>query len=291
MGIMSKKYDLSKFRYLFVAGEHCDRETLEWTRSVFKSPILDNWWQTETGFPMSSTCIGLGNDLNPPPGMAGKPVPGWNLEVIDKNQEPCEPDEMGNIVVRLPLPPGSFSTLWNADQRFIDTYFTKYDGYYDTQDAGYMDEEGNIAIMSRIDDVINVAGHRLSTGQLEEAMLEMPDLAECAVVGVDDKLKGQVPLGICVLKHGVERPHDEIIEEVVNCVRDHVGPVAAFKQAIVVKKLPKTRSGKVARNTIAAMAAGKPFKIPVTIEDASVYPEIKSALRDIGLPTEQRATH
>ncbi|XP_013403467.1 acyl-CoA synthetase short-chain family member 3, mitochondrial [Lingula anatina] len=281
--VLSKKYTPKKFRGLFVAGEHCDHETMEWARDILHKPILDNWWQTETGWAITSTCVGLANHLYPPPGVAGKPVPGYDVKVIRDDGSECIDDELGNIVVKLPLPPGTFSTLYKADERFRDVYFKKFPGYYDTMDAGFRDHLGNIAVMARADDVINVAGHRLSTGQLEEVMLELNELAECAVVGVKDSLKGQIPIGLCVLKAGVTKPHDEIIASVVKQVRDHIGPVASFKKAVIVHKLPKTRSGKIARNTIAAMADGKPFKIPVTIEDAGVYPDIKRALQGIGL--------
>lgn len=277
-----KQYKFPNFKYLFVAGEHCDHETMEWIRNIIKVPILDNWWQTETGSAITATNVGLGNDLYPPPGVAGKPVPGWNLRVIRKDNTECSNYELGQIVAKLPLPPTCLSTLWESDDRFEELYFRKYPGYYDTMDSGYRDEHGNIAVMARSDDVINVAGHRLSTGQLEEAILEDDELAECAVVGTPDPVKGQVPLGLVVLKHGQTDNPEKIKDRVIKAVRDHVGPVAAFKTVVIVPGLPKTRSGKIARNTIAAMVSGKPFKIPVTIENPNVYLDMEKAFKEAG---------
>ncbi|XP_046376045.2 acyl-CoA synthetase short-chain family member 3, mitochondrial-like [Haliotis rufescens] len=276
---------LENFRTLFVAGEHMDPETMMWIQEIIKKPILDNWWQTETGSPITSTCVGLGMQLYPPSGVAGKPVPGWNVKVLREDGSETEPEELGQIAVKLPLPPGSFSTLWMADQRFRETYFTKIPGYYDTMDAGFRDENGYIAVMARSDDVINVAGHRISAGALEEAILECEDVVESAVIGVPDSLKGQIPVGICIIRQGLEKAGEDVIRDVIQAVREKIGPVAAFKKAVIVPKLPKTRSGKVARNTMAAMAANKPYKIPATIEDASVYPQIKAALQTIGYAT------
>ncbi|XP_067655609.1 acyl-CoA synthetase short-chain family member 3, mitochondrial-like isoform X2 [Haliotis asinina] len=282
-GKLLRKYlPLENFRTLFVAGEHMDPETMTWIKGIINKPILDNWWQTETGSPITSTCVGLGMQLYPPSGVAGKPVPGWNVKVLRDDGSETDPDELGQIAVRLPLPPGSFSTLWNADQRFRETYFTKIPGFYDTMDAGFRDENGYIAVMARSDDVINVAGHRISAGALEEAILECEDVVESAVIGVPDTLKGEIPVGICIIRQGLEKSNEDVIRDVIQAVREKIGPVAAFKKAVIVPKLPKTRSGKVARNTMAAMAANKPYKIPATIEDASVYPQIKEALQTIG---------
>ncbi|XP_071181901.1 acyl-CoA synthetase short-chain family member 3, mitochondrial-like isoform X2 [Mytilus edulis] len=282
----AKKYKpLHEFQALFVAGEHCDKETMEWSRNALEGkPVLDNWWQTETGWAITSTCAGMGMNLKPPTGTAGKAVPGWDVKVLRKDLTTADPGELGQIAVKLPLPPGAFSTLWESEERFKDTYYKTIPGYYDTMDAGFMDEEGYVSVMARTDDVINVAGHRLSTGQLEEAMLESEYLAEAAVVGIPDELKGEVPLGLCVLKHGITVDNEKIFDNVRGQVRKNIGPVASFNLMVVVPKLPKTRSGKIARNTIAAMAAGKEYKIPVTIEDASVYPAIQSALKIIGYP-------
>ncbi|XP_052800401.1 acyl-CoA synthetase short-chain family member 3, mitochondrial-like isoform X2 [Mya arenaria] len=287
-GLFGKKFmPLRSFRNMFVAGEHCDRETMEWTKQVFDCPVLDNWWQTETGWAITSTCVGLGMPLHPTPGVTGRPVPGWNVKVMKDDYTTETKDmELGQIIVKLPLPPGSFSTLWENDYRFKTTYFDSKKAFYNTMDSGYRDKEGYVAVMSRSDDVINVAGHRLSTGALEEAIIDSQYIAEAAVIGVPDELKGQVPLGLCVPKHGMHVSDDEIKADIIRHVRDSIGPVASFKLAILVPKLPKTRSGKIARNTIASMAAGKAFQIPVTIEDASVYPAIKLALKQIGYPKE-----
>ncbi|XP_076471572.1 acyl-CoA synthetase short-chain family member 3, mitochondrial-like isoform X2 [Babylonia areolata] len=271
------------FQALFLAGEHCDHETMDWIRDLIQKPVLDNWWQTESGWPITSTCFGLNMHLFPPPGVTGKPVPGWNVKVMDEEGRETEDGELGEIFIKLPLPPGAFSTLWEADERFKETYFSQKEGYYATMDAGVRDEHGYISVLSRNDDVINVAGHRLSAGALEEAILEFEDVVEAAVIGVPDRLKGQVPVGLCVVQHGCQLSNEEVVEGVVKVVRKMIGPVAAFKIAVVVPKLPKTRSGKVARNTLAAMAAGKPFQVPVTIEDASVYPAIRECLLAVGL--------
>jgi propionyl-CoA synthetase len=282
-GNYAANYSIPNFRYMFLAGEHCDHETLHWVRERFQVPCLDHWWQTETGSPITGTCVGLGNELYPDAGVAGKPVPGFNVQVIRNDMTECAPGELGNIVVKLPLPPANLSTLFRSDDLFKQTYFTKYPGYYDTMDAGFMTSQGDIAVMARSDDVINVAGHRLSTGALEEAILQHDDVAEAAVVGLPDKLKGHVPLGVCVIKSDVDiAAANQIIQEIIFKVREQVGPVASFKDVVIVPSLPKTRSGKIARNTIAAIAAGVPYKIPVTIEDASVYPQIEAAFRMAG---------
>ncbi|XP_002734410.1 acyl-CoA synthetase short-chain family member 3, mitochondrial-like [Saccoglossus kowalevskii] len=282
-GEMIKNYYSDTFRALFVAGEHCDHETMDWAREALGVPILDHWWQTETGWPITATNVGLGNDLYPPSGCTGRPVPGWDVKVLNNEGHETAPAELGQIVVKLPLPPGFMSTLWENDQKFADLYFTKDRKYYDTMDAGTCDKDGYIAVMSRADDVINVAGHRLSSGALEEAMLEHSDLAECAVIGIKDSLKGHVPLGLCVLKADIDRPHRQIVTEVVQTIRDTIGPVAAFKRAVVVKKLPKTKSGKISRSTLMAMANGQPFKIPPTIEQPDAYEEIRETLESIGM--------
>ncbi|XP_055900452.1 acyl-CoA synthetase short-chain family member 3, mitochondrial-like [Biomphalaria glabrata] len=282
-GSFAKPYlPLDKFEALFVAGEHCDHETMHWIQELIKKPILDNWWQTETGWPMTATCRGLAMNLYPLPGTTGKPVPGWNVKVLRANGEETNPGELGQIYVKEPLPPGFMSTMYKNEKMFAETYFTKLPGHYDTMDSGIRDKDGYISVLSRSDDVINVAGHRLSCGSIEEAILECLDVVEAAVVGVPDKLKGSVPLGLCVLKHGCHHTEDSIKQEVIKQVRTLIGPVAAFKMVVIVPKLPKTRSGKVARNTIAALAAGKPFKIPVTIDDPTVYPAIQERLQAIG---------
>ncbi|KAI3366658.1 hypothetical protein L3Q82_009347, partial [Scortum barcoo] len=257
---VGKKYPLSRLRSLFVAGERCDVETLEWAKRSFGVPVLDHWWQTETGSAITSSCIGLGNSLTPPAGQAGKPVPGYNVTVIDDDMQEVKPKTLGNIVVRLPLPPGAALSLWQNRDLFKELYFNRFPGYYDTMDAGFVDEEGFLYIMSRSDDVINVAGHRLSTGALEESVLQHPAVADCAVVGLEDSLKGAVPLALCVLKNGMQKDKGEIINEMVKLVRDTIGPVAAFRKVLFVRGLPKTRSGKIPRSSLANLVNGKPYK-------------------------------
>ncbi|XP_029018727.1 acyl-CoA synthetase short-chain family member 3, mitochondrial isoform X2 [Betta splendens] len=269
-----RKFPLSRLRTLFVAGERCDVETLEWAKRSFGVPVLDHWWQTETGSAITSSCVGLGNSLAPPAGQAGKPVPGYNVTVIDDDMREVKPRTLGNIVVRLPLPPGAALSLWQNQDLFRMLYFSKFPGYYDTMDAGFMDEDGFLYIMSRSDDVINVAGHRLSAGALEESVLQHPAVGECAVVGLEDPLKGHVPLALCVLKNGV-REAAELIEEMVKLVRDSVGPVAAFRKVLFVRELPKTRSGKIPRSSLANLVNGKPYKISPTIEDPAVFSDIE----------------
>ncbi|KAM7378422.1 hypothetical protein PAMA_013367 [Pampus argenteus] len=271
-----KKYPLSRLRSLFLAGERCDVETLDWAKRNFGVPVLDHWWQTETGSAITSTCIGLGNSLTPPAGQAGKPVPGYKVTVIDDDMQEVKPKILGNIVVRLPLPPGAALSLWQNQDLFKELYFTKFPGYYDTMDTGYVDEEGFLYIMSRSDDVINVAGHRLSAGALEESVLQHPAVGDCAVVGLEDTLKGHVPLAVCVLKNGVQKSHEEITSEMVKLVRDTIGPVAAFRKVLFVRGLPKTRSGKIPRSSLANLINGKPYKITPTIEDRDVFKDIEA---------------
>ncbi|KAK2189900.1 hypothetical protein NP493_94g02044 [Ridgeia piscesae] len=282
-GEAGKDFKFPHFRYLFLAGEYCDHETMEYAETHFRVPCLDNWWQTETGSAITSTCVGLGTDLRPPPGVAGRSVPGWNVKVLSsEDKSEAEVETLGHIVVKLPLPPSAFSTLWNNEEGFKKLYFSTFPGYYDTMDAGFRDAQGNIAITARVDDVINVAGHRLSTGQLEEAMLEHGAVAEAAVIPIPDKLKGHVPLGFYVLKAGTFIDEDQLEREIVMAVREHVGPVASFRSAIAIRKLPKTRSGKVARRTMSSMITRTPYSIPVTIEDASVYAHLEEVLRQKG---------
>uniref|UniRef100_A0A8D2ZTB8 Acyl-CoA synthetase short-chain family member 3, mitochondrial n=1 Tax=Scophthalmus maximus TaxID=52904 RepID=A0A8D2ZTB8_SCOMX len=253
---LGKKFPLTRLRSLFLAGERCDVETLEWAKRSFGVPILDHWWQTETGSAITSTCIGLGNSLTPPAGQAGKPVPGYNVTVIDDDMREVKPGTLGNIVVRTPLPPGAALSLWQNQNLFRELYFTKFPGYYDTMDAGFVNEEGFLYIMSRSDDVINVAGHRLSAGALEEAVLQHPAVGDCAVVGLDDTLKGHVPLALCVLQKG-----EASVLEMVKLVRENIGPVAAFRRVLFVRGLPKTRSGKIPRSSLANLVNGKPYKV------------------------------
>ena len=278
-----RKYELKEFRTLFLAGERCDPDTLMWARNQLGVPVIDHWWQTETGWPMGANCTGL--ELLPvKAGSCGKAVPGYDIRVLDDEGVEVSSGEIGNIAVKLPLPPGCLPSLWNNDEAYLESYLDTYPGYYKTADAGYKDEDGYLWIMSRTDDIINVAGHRLSTGALEEVLAGHADVAECAVIGVADELKGEVPLGLVVLKLGVERADDEIVVELVQLVREKIGPVASFKIATVVRRLPKTRSGKIVRGTIKKMADGAEYRIPATIEDASVIDEIKTNLNALGYP-------
>nr|XP_035954944.1 acyl-CoA synthetase short-chain family member 3, mitochondrial isoform X2 [Halichoerus grypus] len=276
---LGKQYSLTRFKTLFVAGERCDVETLEWSKKVFRVPVLDHWWQTETGSPITASCIGLGNSKTPPPGQAGKSVPGYNVMILDDNMQKLKARCLGNIVVKLPLPPGAFSGLWKNQEAFKHLYFEKFPGYYDTMDAGYMDEEGYLYVMSRVDDVINVAGHRISAGAIEESVLSHGTVADCAVVSKEDPLKGHVPLALCVLRKDINTTEEQVLEEIINHVRQSIGPVAAFRNAVFVKQLPKTRSGKIPRSALSALVNGKPYKITPTIEDPSIFGHIEEVLK------------
>lgn len=281
-GELMKKYDLSNFKTLFLAGERLDPDTLKWARSRLGVPVIDHWWQTETGWAICANCMGL-HEFPVKEGSPTKPAPGWNLQVLDpESKELVKPGDIGALVVKLPLPPGTLPTLWNNDAGFLRSYLEEFPGYYKTADAGFIDADGYAYVMTRTDDIINVAGHRLSTGAMEEVLSDHPDVAECAVLGVDDQLKGQVPIGFVVLKAGVTRPEAEICKEVVQMVRDRIGPVAAFKTATVVKRLPKTRSGKILRGTIQKIADNKEYKIPATIDDPAILKEMEDALIRIG---------
>jgi len=280
-GALIGDYDLSKLRTLFLAGERCDPETLRWAEDKLGIPVIDHYWQTETGWPVAANCLGIERF----PVKAGSPtraVPGWDLRVMDTDGDEAPAGEIGALVVKLPMPPGSSPTLWNAEERYRETYLAAFPGFYQTADAGYIDEDGYVFVMARTDDIINTAGHRLSTGAMEEVLAAHPDVAECAVIGVADDLKGQLPVGFLVLKAGVDRPHDEIVAEVVQLVRDRIGPVAAFKSAVVVVRLPKTRSGKILRGTMRRIADGQPYTTPATIDDPAILDEVGDALRTIG---------
>ena len=278
-----RQYELKKFRTLFLAGERCDPDTLAWAQKQLGVPVIDHWWQTETGWPIGANCAGV--ELLPvKPGSCGKQVPGYEVDVLDDEGVPVSENKIGNIAIKLPLPPGCLPTLWNRDDAYRESYLDSYPGYYKTADAGYKDEDGYLWIMSRTDDIINVAGHRLSTGALEEVLAAHADVAECAVIGVADELKGEVPLGLVVLKRGVERPDEQIVAELVHLVREKIGPVASFKVATVVNGLPKTRSGKIVRGTIKKIADGVDYRIPPTIEDATVLDEITQNLNALGYP-------
>ncbi len=277
-GNFFKKYDLSSFETLFLAGERADPDTLKWAESLLKVPVIDHWWQTETGWAISANCTGLGLSKTKY-GSACKPVPGYDVQILKTDGTQAKPNEMGDVVVKLPLPPGTFPTLWNADQRYKETYMSRYPGCYQTYDAGHIDDDGYVWIMSRTDDIINVAGHRLSTGAIEEVLAEHKDVAECAVLGIADKLKGQLPIGLLTLKAGVTKKHEDISKECVQMIREKVGPVAAFKTAIVIKRLPKTRSGKILRGTVRKIADNEPYKMPATIDDPAILDEIKGDLK------------
>lgn len=282
-GEFVKKYDLKKFRMLFLAGERCDPETLLWAEQQLKVPVIDHWWQTETGWAIGANCAGLGL-LPVRPGSCTKPVPGYDVRVVDAEGKPAEPGQQGNIIVQSPLPPGCLTTLFCADEDFVKTYFSTYEGSYFTADAGYIDADGYIWIMGRTDDIINVAGHRLSTGAMEEVLASHPDVAECAVSGVHDTVKGEVPVGFVVLKAGKDRKSDELERELVRMVRERIGPIASFKEALVVRRLPKTRSGKILRSTIKKIADGVPYNVPATIDDPVILDEIRESLELKGFP-------
>lgn len=280
-GKLISNYDMSGFRTLFLAGERGDPDTIQWAERHLGVPVIDHWWQTETGWAICCNPVGIEPHLIKY-GSASLPVPGWNMDVLDDDQHPVKAGDIGALVAKLPLPPGAFPTLWNADDRFRDAYMNDFPGYYKTGDAGFIDEDGYVYVMTRTDDVINVAGHRLSTGGMEEVLADHPDVAECAVIGVEDQLKGQVPVGFLVLNAGVERPTSEIVGEVVKMVRDRIGPVAAFKTATVVKRLPKTRSGKILRGTMQKIAESKEWTMPPTIDDPVILDEISADLKSIG---------
>lgn len=283
-GALKAKYDISSLRQLFLAGERCDVATLEWAQQMLQIPVIDHWWQTESGWPMLANPTGI--ELMPvKPGSASKPVPGFQVEILDSEANPLGPNQEGAVGVRLPLPPGCLPTLWEQPERYIQGYLSAYPGYYFTGDGGYKDEDGYFYITGRIDDVINVAGHRLSTADMEEIVAAHPAIAECAVIGVEDQLKGQVPIGLVVLKSGASISQHTLEKELANMVRERLGAIACFKSATIVARLPKTRSGKILRRVMRAIADGKPYTAPSTIEDMSVLDEIGEALQ------EQRMAH
>ena len=280
-GELIRPEEIAGLRALFLAGERADPDTVQWAEDHLGVPVIDHWWQTETGWPMCSNPMGI--ELLPVKhGSPTKAVPGWDIRVLDEAHNEVAAGDIGALVAKLPLPPGSLPTLWQAEERYREAYLEEFPGYYKTGDAGYIDEDGYIYVMTRTDDVINVAGHRLSTGQMEEVLAAHPDVAECAVVGVADSLKGQTPLGLLVLNAGVERDHAAIQGEAVRLVRDQIGPVASFKTAIVVGRLPKTRSGKILRGTVQKIADSEEYSVPPTIDDPAILPEIEVALRSAG---------
>ncbi len=280
-GDFIRKYDISCLESLFLAGERTDPDTLNWAKDKLGVPVIDHWWQTETGWAICSNCLGI-EALPVKDGSPTRPVPGWQLEALDDEARAVKSGDVGALVVRLPLPPGTFPTLWNARQRYIDSYMKTYPGYYETGDAGYIDGDGYVFVMSRTDDVINVAGHRLSTGAIEEVLASHPDVAECAVMGVADALKGELPLGCLVLNAGVERDEREIVDECIRLVREKIGPVAAFKLATIIQRLPKTRSGKILRGTMKKIADNSEWNMPATIDDPAILDEISESLRKLG---------
>ena len=280
-GEFAKKYDLSCLRALYLAGERADPDTIEWAQDILQKPVYDHWWQTETGYTIAGNPAGL-EALPVKIGSPTVPMPGYDVQILGDDGHPLEPNTLGAIAIKLPLPPGTLPTLWNAEERFQKSYLTAFPGFYETGDAGMIDEDGYLYIMARTDDVINVAGHRLSTGGMEEVLAAHPDVAECAVIGVTDQLKGQLPVGFVCLTTGVDRDHSEITAECVKLVRERIGPVAAFKLAVVVDRLPKTRSGKILRGTMVKIADSESFKMPATIDDPVILDEIKVALQTIG---------
>jgi propionyl-CoA synthetase len=280
-GKFIEKYDLSSLRTLFLAGERSDPATLVWAETKLNVPVIDHWWQTETGWAITANCMGL-EKFPIKKGSTSKPVPGFNLQVLDDQGGLLPRGEMGKMALKLPLPPGCLLTLWQSDDSYIQSYLSAHEGYYLTWDAGYIDEDGDVWVMSRLGDVINVAGHRLSTGAMEEVLANHPDVAECAVIGVADDLKGQIPLGLIVLKSGTTTEHKTIIEELIKRVREEIGAVASFKTAAIVKRLPKTRSGKILRGTMKKIADSESYKMPATIEDPAILEEIEIELKELG---------
>ena len=281
-GKLLKQYDLADFRTLFLAGERADPPTIQWAEEMLNVPVIDHWWQTETGWCIAGNPVGLGA-LPVRYGSACVPMPGYEIDVVDEACHKVPANKIGSIVIKLPMPPGAFPTLWQQDDRFKEAYLTEFPGYYKTADAGYKDDDGYVFVMSRTDDIINVAGHRLSTGGMEEVLAGHKDVAECAVLGIKDELKGEVPCGFIVLKAGVDRPHADIEKEIVALVREKIGPVAAFKLAITVQRLPKTRSGKILRGTIKKIADGDKWTMPATIDDPTILDEITGAMKEHGV--------
>jgi propionyl-CoA synthetase len=281
-GELISDYDLSRFRALFLAGERADPDTIQWAEQKLDVPVYDHWWQTETGWTIAGNPVGLGA-LPVKYGSPTVAMPGYDIQVLDDAGHKVSPDTLGNIVVKLPLPPACLPTLWNADKRFHAAYLEEFPGYYKTADAGFIDEDGYLFIMARTDDIINVAGHRLSTGAMEEVIASHKDVAECAVIGIADKLKGQMPVGFMIINKGVSRSEEEIEKEVVKLIREKIGPVAAFKTALVVPRLPKTRSGKILRATMQKIADGEAWKMPATIDDPAILDEITENLKRRGL--------
>jgi propionyl-CoA synthetase len=283
-GALINQYDISSLRALFLAGERCDPDTVYWAQEKLKVPVIDHWWQTETGWPVAANCRGL-TPLPIKAGSATVPVPGYDVRVLGDAGAPVDAGTIGNLVIRLPLPPGTLATLWENDEGYRDHYLTRYEGYYLTGDAGFIDTDGYVWIMSRIDDVINVAGHRLSTGAIEEVLAGHPAVAECAVIGAADAIKGQLPVGLVVLKAGAAISVAQLRAELIDRVRQQIGPIASFRHVAIVTRLPKTRSGKVLRSTMRAIADARSFNVPPTIDDPRTLEEVTGAFKDLGYAT------
>ena len=282
-GELLKQYDLNCFQTLFLAGERLDSDTYHWARKLLNVPVIDHWWQTETAWAIVGNLMGV-EEFPVKAGSPTMPVPGYDVHILDHDGNEVAAGVEGNIVVKLPLPPGTLATLWRNEDRFISSYMKTFPGYYETSDGGYIDEDGYVYVMGRMDDVINIAGHRLSTGAMEEVVAKHQDVAECAVFGTDDELKGQKPIGLIVLKAGVTRNEDEIKTELIQMVRNQIGPIACYRETAVVKRLPKTRSGKILRGTMRSIAAGKEYRMPSTIDDPTTLDEITQDLKALGYP-------
>jgi propionyl-CoA synthetase len=282
-GEYCKQHDLDDFKYLFLAGERLDPDTYHWASRILKRKVIDHWWQTESGWPIAANCMGI-EQLPIKPGSPTVAVPGYDVRILDGEGKEMEPHQEGAVVIKLPLPPGNLTTLWTADDKFVESYMSAYPGYYLTSDGGYKDEDGYLYIMGRIDDVINISGHRLSTGAMEEVIATHQDVAECAVIGAEDILKGQLPIGFVVLKAGVAPEPERMKRELARMIRDEIGPIACYQDTAIVERLPKTRSGKILRSTMRKIADGKDFKVPSTIDDPAVLEEIGQALTGLGYP-------
>lgn len=281
-GTFLKEYDLTKFQYLFLAGERLDSDTYHWATNLLQRPVVDHWWQTETGWPIVANCLGI-EQFDIKPGSPTKPVPGYDVRIFNDAGDELPAGREGNVVIKLPLPPGTLATLWQDEDKFNKSYMSTFPGYYETSDGGFVDEDGYVYIMGRMDDVINIAGHRLSTGAMEEIVSKHSAVAECAVIGIHDDLKGQKPIGLVVLKDGVESDHETIQTELAQMVRDQIGPIACYRETIIVNNLPKTRSGKILRATMRNIADGKEYRMPSTILDASVLDDITATFKTIGI--------
>ncbi|MEN8140461.1 MAG: propionyl-CoA synthetase [Thermodesulfobacteriota bacterium] len=281
-GELCQKYDLSGFAALYLAGERLDPDTYHWARELLNVPVIDHWWQTETGWAIVANCRGI-EEFPVKPGSPTKPVPGYDVRIVDDAGHEVKPGVEGNVVVKLPLPPGTLASLWRDEEKFVKSYMTNFSGYYETSDGGYIDEDGYVFIMGRMDDVINIAGHRLSTGAMEEVVATHPAVAECAVIGVDDRLKGQMPVGLVVLKAGAAPDEEELAQELAQMVRAKIGPIACYKVSAVVERLPKTRSGKILRGTMRAIAGGHDYRMPSTIDDPTSLDEIRTCLQGMGI--------